>query len=38
MSARSTSAAGGPSQNPARAGERNELGACGNSGEASYVR
>jgi hypothetical protein len=30
--------AGGPSENPERAGPRNELGAYGNSSEASYVR
>ena len=29
---------GRPTENPERAGKRNELGAYGNSGEASYVR
>ena len=29
---------GGPGENPERAGKQNELGAYGNSGEASYVR
>ena len=29
---------GSADENPERAGKRNELGAYGNSGEASYVR
>jgi hypothetical protein len=29
---------GSTNENPERAGKRNELGAYGNSGEASYVR